>query len=116
MIGSDIMTESELRKQIAALVSAFHQVRSAGNNFIPGKTPVRYAGRVFDEKEIQAAVEASLDFWLTEGRFAEEFQSELAAKVGTEYAILTNSGSSANLLALSALTSPLLGRPPFAAG
>jgi len=103
------MTESELRKQIAALVSAFHQVRSAGNNFIPGKTPVRYAGRVFDEKEIQAAVEASLDFWLTEGRFAEEFQSELAAKVGTEYAILTNSGSSANLLALSALTSPLLG-------
>lgn len=109
MIGSDIMTESELRKKIAALVSEFHQVRSAGKDFIPGKTPVRYAGRVFDEKEIQAAVEASLDFWLTEGRFAEEFQSELAAKIGVEYAILTNSGSSANLLALTALTSPLLG-------
>jgi CDP-6-deoxy-D-xylo-4-hexulose-3-dehydrase len=103
------MTEIELRQQIAALVAEFHKIRSTKQAFIPGKTPVRYAGRVFDEKEIQAAVEASLDFWLTEGRFAEEFQSELAAKIGTEYAILTNSGSSANLLALTALTSPLLG-------
>lgn len=103
------MTEAELRKQIAALVAEFHQVRSLKQACIPGKTPVRYAGRVFDEKEIQAAVEASLDFWLTEGRFAEEFQAGLAAKVGTEYAILTNSGSSANLLAITALTSHLLG-------
>ncbi len=103
------MTETELRNRIAALVAQFHQTRNAKQEFIPGKTPVRYAGRVFDEKEIQAAVEASLDFWLTEGRFAEEFQSELAAKVGVEHAILTNSGSSANLLALTALTSPLLG-------
>ena len=103
------MTETELRNQIAALVAQFHQTRNAKQEFIPGKTPVRYAGRVFDEKEIQAAVEASLDFWLTEGRFTEEFQSELAAKVGVEHAILTNSGSSANLLALTALTSPLLG-------
>jgi CDP-6-deoxy-D-xylo-4-hexulose-3-dehydrase len=103
------MTETELRNQIAALVAQCHQTRNAKQEFIPGKTPVRYAGRVFDEKEIQAAVEASLDFWLTEGRFTEEFQSELAAKVGVEYAILTNSGSSANLLALTALTSPLLG-------
>jgi len=103
------MTEVELRQQIADLVAQFHQTRHAKQSFIPGKTPVRYAGRVFDEKELQAAVEASLDFWLTEGRFAEEFQSELAAKVGVEYALLTNSGSSANLLALTALTSPLLG-------
>lgn len=103
------MTEIEIREKIAALVAQFHHVRTAKETFIPGKTPVRYAGRVFDEKEIQAAVEACLDFWLTEGRFAEEFQSELAAKIGTEYAILTNSGSSANLLAVTALTSPLLG-------
>jgi CDP-6-deoxy-D-xylo-4-hexulose-3-dehydrase len=108
-MGIDQMIEGELRHQIAALVAEFHQVRKEKQSFIPGKTLVRYAGRVFDEKEIQAAVEASLDFWLTEGRFAEEFQSELAAKIGTEYAILTNSGSSANLLALTALTSPLLG-------
>jgi len=103
------MTEIEIRQKIAALVLQFHRVRTAGQSFTPGKTPVRYAGRVFDEKEIQAAVEASLDFWLTEGRFAEKFQTELAAKIGTEYAILTNSGSSANLLAVTALTSPLLG-------
>jgi CDP-6-deoxy-D-xylo-4-hexulose-3-dehydrase len=70
---------------------------------------VRYAGRIFDEKEIQAAVTASLDFWLTEGRFAEKFQVELAQKIGAKYAFLVNSGSSANLLALTALTSPLLG-------
>ena len=76
--------------------------------FIPGKTPINYAGRVFDEKEIQAAVDASLDFWLTEGRFARQFQSELAAMVGVKHALLVNSGSSANLLALTALTSHLL--------
>lgn len=108
MKGNSKMTEAELRKRIAALVAEFHKVRSTTNAFVPGKTPVRYAGRVFDEKEIQAVVEASLDFWLTEGRFAEKFQAELAAKVGTEYAILTNSGSSANLLALTSLTSHLL--------
>jgi CDP-4-dehydro-6-deoxyglucose reductase, E1 len=103
------LNEIELRQQIAALVAEFHQVRSTKQAFIPGKTPVRYAGRIFDEKEIQAAVEASLDFWLTESRFTEKFQSGLAAKIGSKYAILTNSGSSANLLALTALTSPLLG-------
>jgi len=108
-MGIEEMTETELRQQIAVLVAEFHQMRSAKQAYIVGKTPVKYAGRIFDEKEIQAAVEASLDFWLTEGRFAEEFQSKLAAKIGTEYAILTNSGSSANLLALTALTSPLLG-------
>ena len=103
------MKEQELRAKIANLVADFHKTRTTEKPFIPGKTPIRYAGRVFDEKEIQAAVEASLDFWLTEGRFAEEFQCELAEKIGVEYALLTNSGSSANLLALTALTSPLLG-------
>jgi len=103
------MTEQELREKISNLVAEFHKTRTTEKTFVPGKTPIRYAGRVFDEKEIQAAVEASLDFWLTEGRFAEEFQVELAEKVGAEYALLVNSGSSANLLALTALTSPLLG-------
>jgi CDP-4-dehydro-6-deoxyglucose reductase, E1 len=102
------MTEQELREKISRLVAEFHKNRTTEKKFIPGKTPIRYSGRVFDEKEIQAAVEASLDFWLTEGRFAEEFQIELAEKIGVEYALLTNSGSSANLLALTALTSPLL--------
>jgi len=102
------MTENELREQINALVSQLHQIRSADQTFIPGKTPVRYAGRVFNEKEIQSAVEASLDFWLTEARFTRQFQTDFAVKIGVKYAHLVNSGSSANLLAISALTSPLL--------
>jgi len=102
------MTEQELRATISRLVAEFHKTRTTEKTFIPGKTAIRYAGRVFDEKEIQAAVEASLDFWLTEGRFTEEFQQELAKKIGVEYAFLVNSGSSANLLALTALTSSLL--------
>ena len=110
------MTEQELREKISRLVAEFHKTRTTEKTFIPGKTPIRYAGRVFDEKEIQAAVEASLDFWLTEGRFAEEFQIELAEKIGVEYALLTNSGSSANLLALTALTSPLLGEKQLKPG
>jgi len=102
------MTPETLRKQISALVANLHNIKKTQTAFIPGVTPVRYAGRVYDEKEIQAAVEASLDFWLTEGRFTEIFQNQLAEKIGTKHAILVNSGSSANLLALSALTSPLL--------
>ena len=100
---------NQIRAQIAKLVARVHSIRSANEKFIPGKTPIRYAGRVYDEKEIQAAVEASLDFWLTEGRFARQFQTELASKIGVKYALLVNSGSSANLLAISALTSHLLG-------
>lgn len=103
------MNEGDLRRQIASLVAEFHRCRSAASSFIPGQSFVPYGGRVFDEKEMQAAVEACLDFWLTEGRFAGEFQKMLAAKVGMEYALLVNSGSSANLLAVTALTSHLLG-------
>jgi len=103
------MTEQELREKISKFVVEFHKTRNTEKTFVPGKTPIRYAGRVFDEKEIQAAVEASLDFWLTEGRFARQFQTELAAIIGVKHALLVNSGSSANLLALTALTSPLLG-------
>ena len=90
------------------LVAKLHRIRSADKKFIRGKTPISYAGRVYDEKEIQAAVEASLDFWLTEGRFARKFETELAAMIGVNNVLLVNSGSSANLLALSALTSHLL--------
>lgn len=103
------MTEQELRGKISNLVAEFYKARSTENTFIPGKTPIKYAGRVYDEKEIQAAVEASLDFWLTEGRFARQFQTELASKIEVKHALLVNSGSSANLLAVSALTSHLLG-------
>ncbi len=102
-------TEAQLRDEIQTLVKQYYQVKFAAKTFEPGKSPVRYAGRVFDEKEIQSLVDSSLDFWLTEGRYAEEFQAMFAEFVGTEFAILTNSGSSANLLAFTALTSELLG-------
>ncbi len=98
-----------LKKQIFDLVGNFHRVRTIEKKFIPGKTPIHYAGRIYDEKEMRAAVEASLDFWLTEGHFTARFENDLAKTVGTKYALLVNSGSSANLLSITALTSNLLG-------
>ncbi|MHB8917445.1 MAG: lipopolysaccharide biosynthesis protein RfbH [Desulfocucumaceae bacterium] len=77
--------------------------------FEPGKTPVSCSGKVYDEKEIISVVDASLDFWLTTGRYASTFEENLANLLGVRYCLLTNSGSSANLLAISALTSPKLG-------
>jgi len=103
------MTEAEIRHQIAGLVAELHRGKNAGGPFIPGQSPIRYAGRIYDEKEVQAAVESSLDFWLTEGRFVEAFQNALSEKIGVKHALLVNSGSSANLLAVTALTSPRLG-------
>jgi len=73
--------------------------------FLPGKTRINYGGRVFDENEIINLVDSSLEFWLTEGRFTTKFQEELASFIGVEHCIFTTSGSSANLLAISALTS-----------
>ena len=102
-------TESQLRAEISALVKDYYGIRYAERTFVPGKTPIHYAGRVFDERELQMLVDSSLDFWLTSGRYSDQFESEFADFVGAEYAMLTNSGSSANLLALTALTSPLMG-------
>lgn len=109
-------SEKELRQQISALVKDYYELKFANTKFEPGKSFVRYAGRVFDEKEIQSLVDSSLDFWLTEGRYAAEFQELFASYVGTDFAILTNSGSSANLLAFTALTSPTLGDKALKAG
>src|SRR5665647_1740674 len=99
----------QLRQEIIAKTIEYHQARFTKTDFIPGKSKVNYAGRVFNEKEIINAVEASLDFWLTEGRFSEEFAEKIAEFLGIEHVLLTNSGSSANLLAFSALTSEKLG-------
>lgn len=98
-----------LRTEIIGLVGEYYRAKFVSEPFKAGKTPVRYAGRVFDEKELQSLVDASLDFWLTAGRYSDQFEGDFASFVGTEYAFLVNSGSSANLLALAALTSPLLG-------
>lgn len=107
------MTESdrlhELRRQIGGLVAEFADVAYAAEPFVAGETPVPVSGKVLGAKELQFMVEASLDGWLTTGRFNEEFEQRLAAYVGVNHAITVNSGSSANLVAFSALTSSRLG-------
>jgi CDP-6-deoxy-D-xylo-4-hexulose-3-dehydrase len=97
-----------LREEISRLVGEYYQEAFKPQPFIPGKSSVPVSGRVFDQTEIQYLVDSGLDFWLTTGRFAAQFEKEFAAWWGIRHAILVNSGSSANLLALSALTSPQL--------
>jgi CDP-4-dehydro-6-deoxyglucose reductase, E1 len=97
----------DLRRQILDLTRAFHAAEPK-RRFRPGEDLVRYAGRHFDAEERVNLVDASLDFWLTAGRYAEEFEAGLAEYLGVENVILVNSGSSANLVALSTLTSPKL--------
>jgi CDP-6-deoxy-D-xylo-4-hexulose-3-dehydrase len=99
----------ELRTRILELVEEFHAAQFSADGFRPGETTVQYAGRVFDSDELLHLVDSSLDFWLTTGRYARQFERELARFIGVRHALLCNSGSSANLLALSALTSPKLG-------
>jgi len=100
--------ERRIRREIFKKAAELHRLKATRKEFIPGKSRIRYAGRVYDEKEISNLIDASLDFWLTAGRFARRFEKALAAFLGLKYCMLTNSGSSANLLAISALTSPLL--------
>lgn len=99
----------ELRAQILDLVAEYYTAAFPAHQFVPGETPVPVSGRVFDATELQYLVDASLDFWLTTGRFAAQFEQEFASFFGVRHAVLVNSGSSANLLALSCLTSPELG-------
>ncbi len=98
----------ELRDRIRALVAEYYLEAFPSPAFVPGTSPVPISGRVFDEQELELLVDSSLDFWLTTGRFAEQFERELAKVAGVREAVLVNSGSSANLLAITALTSPKL--------
>lgn len=101
--------EEQARKEIRELVTAYyHEYKENKKPFQPGDR-VTYAARVFDEKEMCSLVDAALDFWLTTGRFAEEFEREFAQWLGVKFAHLVNSGSSANLIAFSVLTAPELG-------
>jgi CDP-4-dehydro-6-deoxyglucose reductase, E1 len=110
------MDETQLRKEIFKKVSDLCRVRQKQSEFIAGTTPIHYAGRVYDEQELISLVDASLDFWLTSGRYADRFEKNLATFLGMKYCLLTNSGSSANLLAVSALTSPKLKEKRLKAG
>ncbi len=98
-----------LRTEILDLVRRYHAVAFAGRPFEPGRSAVPCAGRVFDAEEVVHLVDSSLDMWLTTGRYAERFEREFASRMGVRHALLVNSGSSANLVALSCLTSPTLG-------
>ena len=95
----------DLRHQILDLVESYHGEAFPEKPFVPGESPVPVSGKVFDSDDLAHLIDASLDFWLTTGRYALRFEREFARYCGLRHAILCNSGSSANLLALSALTS-----------
>ncbi len=105
----EVRLDQLLNSQIEALVSRAIDELHPGQVFVPGQSQVPVTGKVFGEAELSAAVTASLDFWLTSGPYTEKFESRFAKIVGVRHAFMVNSGSSANLLALSALTSPKLG-------
>ena len=98
----------KLKEQILELTKQYYEENHKPKDFVAGKDKVNYGGRFFDEKELENLVSASLDFWLTSGEWTEKFEKGLAEYLGVKYCAFCNSGSSANLLAFAALTSPLL--------
>jgi CDP-6-deoxy-D-xylo-4-hexulose-3-dehydrase len=108
--GDNVFGPEERRKQILSLVRQYYGEKFSATTFDPTKDLVHYAGRVFDAEELCNLVDASLDFFLTANRYADRFEAEFADYMGLESALLVNSGSSANLVALTALTSPKLGQ------
>lgn len=104
------MTKEQLQQEIIEKVREYYALAHASRQeFIPGASRINYAGRVFDEREMANATQAVLEFWLTSGKWTKKFEQSLAKYLGVKYALMVNSGSSANLLAFFALTSPLLG-------
>lgn len=103
-------SQEEIRREIAKLVQQYADLAFAPKPFIPGESPVPVSGKVVGAPELKNLVEASLDAWLTVGRFNAEFEQRLAAYLGVRHLITVNSGSSANLVAFSTLTSPRLGQ------
>ena len=102
-------TEAEARQEILAMVGEYYHAFKEPKKAFKSGDRINYAGRVYDEKEMQALTETALDFWLTTGRFADRFEKEFAEWIGVKYVHLVNSGSSANLIAFMALTAPELG-------
>lgn len=110
------MTTEELREQILKLVTEYTKQRHAPRTFVPGESVIPPSGKVFGAEEVCNAVDASLDFWLTTGRFNVDFERKLAEFLDIRWAVTTNSGSSANLLAIAALTSSKLGEQALRSG
>ncbi len=105
----DDSDSQQIRKQIIDLARDYYEKTHQTKKFVPGKTIVPVSGRVFDYNDIQSLISSSLDFWLTTGRFNTEFEKQMAEFIGINFVLTTNSGSSANLLALSSLMSDGLG-------
>lgn len=108
-IGRGELNEEQLRQEILEKVKLYYRLTKNTEKFIPGESQINYAGRVYDENEMVSLVDSALDFWLTAGRYAQKFEENFAKFLGSKYCLLTNSGSSANLLAISALSSYKLG-------
>ncbi|MCQ2484652.1 MAG: lipopolysaccharide biosynthesis protein RfbH [Clostridia bacterium] len=111
----DWKSEEQARAEIKALVSEYYNQFKTKKTYKEGDR-ITYAARVFDEKEMCALTDATLDFWLTTGRFSDEFENNFAQWIGVKYAHLVNSGSSANLLAFMVLTAPELGEKQIKPG
>jgi CDP-4-dehydro-6-deoxyglucose reductase, E1 len=103
------MSKDQIKQQILQLVAQYAEIATRPSKFIPGQSVVPPSGKVIGANEMQKMVEASLDGWLTTGRFNDAFEERLAKYLGVKHVLTTNSGSSANLLAFSALTSSKLG-------
>jgi CDP-6-deoxy-D-xylo-4-hexulose-3-dehydrase len=97
-----------IRQEIHALVDRYHALAHGPSQFMPGTSPVPVSGRVYDASDMKSLIDSALEFWLTTGRFNDDFQEKLAKRIGVKYALTVNSGSSANLAAFSALTSPMM--------
>jgi CDP-6-deoxy-D-xylo-4-hexulose-3-dehydrase len=108
---SRVSDEKDLRRRILELVAEYYRQAHATRPFAPGETRVNYASRVYDERELMAAVDACLDFWLSAGPNARMFERRLAETIGVNHALVVNSGSSANLVAVGTLLSRRLERP-----
>src|ERR1700741_5090193 len=109
MSTDGLSNAKNLRDQIIGLVAEYYREQFSHRTFDSASDLVHYGGRLFDASELVNLVDASLDFFLTANRYAERFEAEFADYMGVSDALLVNSGSSANLVALSALTSPTLG-------
>ena len=103
------MKSEDIRKKILSLTKDYYMEKFKDDTFNPGKSYIPSAGKIFNHQELINLVDSSLDFWLTEGRYAEKFNKEFGDKLGMRFCLSTNSGSSANLIAVSALTSKELG-------
>jgi CDP-6-deoxy-D-xylo-4-hexulose-3-dehydrase len=109
--NSSIVSKADaLRNEILGLVERYAELAHSKKPFQPGRSPVQVSGKVYGAAEMRNLVDASLDFWLTTGRFNDAFEARLADYFGLRFALTCNSGSSANLIATTALTSPMLGK------